>query len=822
MCKKLLCLFLAMLMLLASVPAFAEDDLIIDDEFEEIDDFEDEQEGEDLPVDIGSLTEYDYEHITVGNPTPLNGQFFTAMWGNSTSDIDVRKLVSAYSMISWDTSISQFRFDHSVVSGAVVLGEQDGARTYYISLYSDLCYSDGTPITAWDYAFSVLLTGSPLIAELGGVPERYDFLEGFEDYAAGKTPYISGLRVLNDYQLMFRARADAFPYFYELSRFDIEPFPIHRLAPGCEVYDDGDGAYIDGKNPMADNPFTADLLRKTILDPQDGYLIHPDPCSGPYRILSYEGETAEFEINPLFKGTENGEKPHIRRLTYTRAENETMIGDLADGKFALLNKVTFASPIQEGLQLCMERGQYTRSTYPRIGLTYILFNPEKAAFQDKLVRQAIAYCLDGQQFVRDYVGAFGLEVYGLYGLGQWMYQMVSGTMEFPAVLPENPTAADEKAYEEELAAWAELTLDDLTHYDLDVEKAAALLDQAGWTLNEQGQPFVPGSGDVRCKMIDEQLIPMKLTMAYQADARGETALDATFCEHLQEAGIHLNLIPIRFDQTVDTENILDFADLDMMYLGNNFNINFNIASFFSEGAQDDVSGENLLPAVYAEMRDLAKDMDATEPNDLLGYMVKWIAFQERLNDLLPLIPVYGNVYFDFYTRELTDYIIEEYAAWGLAIVPARMQAFFTEEEDLESLQAELSFVEGEAELDLMSLVGRHEKSAADYSDGSLSMFPADVRRQIPAEYRTINEIVTAQVSAEADKIAAATLNFRMQTLYPADETVYAIFGIPQNGSATWIVCEGRTKEDGSVSVTLQSDRLNALNGHTCIVVIVSK
>ena len=82
--------------------------------------------------------------------------------------------------------------------------------------------------------------------------------------------------------------------------------------------------------------------------------------------------------------------------------------------------------------------------------------------------------------------------------------------------------------------------------------------------------------------------------------------------------------------------------------------------------------------------------------------------------------------------------------------------------------------------------------------------------------------MTAQVSAEADKIAAATLNFRMQTLYPADETVYAIFGIPQNGSATWIVCEGRTKEDGSVSVTLQSDRLNALNGHTCIVVIVSK
>ena len=28
--------------------------------------------------------------LVVGNPTPMRGEFFTDMWGNATSDIDVR------------------------------------------------------------------------------------------------------------------------------------------------------------------------------------------------------------------------------------------------------------------------------------------------------------------------------------------------------------------------------------------------------------------------------------------------------------------------------------------------------------------------------------------------------------------------------------------------------------------------------------------------------------------------------------------------------------------------------------------------------------
>ena len=42
-----------------------------------------------------------YEELSVGNPTPMDGKFFTGMWGNATSDIDVRTLVHAYYLTVW-------------------------------------------------------------------------------------------------------------------------------------------------------------------------------------------------------------------------------------------------------------------------------------------------------------------------------------------------------------------------------------------------------------------------------------------------------------------------------------------------------------------------------------------------------------------------------------------------------------------------------------------------------------------------------------------------------------------------------------------------
>ena len=94
--------------------------------------------------------------LRVGNTTELRGRFFTTMWGGETSDLDVQDLLHAYAPVRYDHDGSQFVFDSSVVRDAALLDGADGSRTYMLVLCEDLTWSDGTAVTAGDYAFSIL------------------------------------------------------------------------------------------------------------------------------------------------------------------------------------------------------------------------------------------------------------------------------------------------------------------------------------------------------------------------------------------------------------------------------------------------------------------------------------------------------------------------------------------------------------------------------------------------------------------------------------------------------------------------------------------
>ena len=277
--------------------------------------------------------EYSYEELVVGHTTAMNGNFTTQMWGNNTADLDVKALVNGYNLIRWNNGEGMFEVDNSVVSGLTAYDDAQGNRTYIMALCQDLQYSDGKAINAYDYAFSVLLSVAKEVRELGGNTENYGAILGMADYKAGVKNTLEGVRILADDLLAITISADYRPFFYEMGLIMCEPMPIHVIAPECQVKDDGQGVYIEG-------PFTAELLQKTMLDPATGYVSHPAVVSGPYQLVSFDGVTAEFAINPLYKGTADGAKPTIAKLVFTLAENETMMDKLAAGEFGLLNKVT--------------------------------------------------------------------------------------------------------------------------------------------------------------------------------------------------------------------------------------------------------------------------------------------------------------------------------------------------------------------------------------------------------------------------------------------------------------------------------------------------
>ena len=75
-------------------------------------------------------------------------------------------------------------------------------------------------------------------------------------------------------------------------------------------------------------------------------------------------------------------------------------------------------------------------------------------------------------------------------------------------------------------------------------------------------------------------------------------------------------------------------------------------------------------------------MRTTEPGDILGYLQHWLSFQTRFNEILPMIPIYSNIYFDFYNSQLRNYVITAHVTWTQAI----LQAYFGGEEEPEPAQ----------------------------------------------------------------------------------------------------------------------------------------
>ena len=303
-------------------------------------------------TNLGPTTILDYlmaptlEHLSVANPNPLRGQFFTELWGNITSDQDVRELLHAYNLIYWNGEDGVFTYDPSVVNEIVVTENEAGDRTYTFTLADDLYYSDGTQITAWDYAFTFLLEIAPELEELGAHPAKKPQLVGYQDYIDGTAATLAGVSVTADNVIAITIDNSYLPFFYEMALLSVQPYPISVIAPGVEVRDDGAGIYLANMDDTILEPvFTAELLEQTIMDPRTGYQSHPSVVSGPYVLVSWDGETAEFEINEYYKGNVHGDIPQVKSLTFSTADNATMIEDLQSGKYDLLNKVMTADAI---------------------------------------------------------------------------------------------------------------------------------------------------------------------------------------------------------------------------------------------------------------------------------------------------------------------------------------------------------------------------------------------------------------------------------------------------------------------------------------------
>ena len=714
------------------------------------------------------------DELRVGHTTITKGDFFTEMFGNNTADIDVRALIHGYNLVNWDQNQGVYIIDESVVEDVMVAADEEGNKTYFLALYDDLYYSDGTPITAWDYAFSLLLMMSPEIEQIGGKIYRAEHILGYKEYITGELPYLTGVGVIDDHQLAITLDAEFLPYFFEIGLLLCVPYPIKEIAPGCKVYAGdaldmgngyGYGIRIGNEDPNAAEPvYTAELLQKTIMDPETGYNSHPAVSSGPYVLTDYDYETAHFEINKYYKGAwmfstlpdgyafeaqdytgvgegsltlnghtgpniykmprldDNGNdnplylvKPTIEHISFSLANNDTMAEDLRSGKFHLVNKVTYApvimqlmgvnteeivpvpdhEPEEKETQPAEEAAALGWQNYPRIGMAFLTFSFNWPTVHEMEVRQAIAWCMDRQQMMQDYCQNFGMVVNGYYGIEKWEYLICQGSIQFPInyVADQEKTAEKLKEWskhanmyattDEELEqmteAWDKLSLDGLTDYEVyddnreektGITKAVELLEKAGWTLNREGGEFRPGEDDVRCKTVDGELVALDLSLMYPRGNHIVDTIQENFLDNLAEAGIKVTLVPEDMEELLKAYYNEKERTTDMIYLATNFHVVVDPSITYS---MDKTVGHKVWNNTFSDDEELwerAVNMRRTEPGAVYDYMQKWVAFQERYNKVLPAIPLYSNVYFDFYTSQLQNYIITAHVTWTQAILEA--------------------------------------------------------------------------------------------------------------------------------------------------------
>lgn len=413
----------------------------------------------------------------MGNTTDLSGKFRYAAFGGTNpgaADLDVQNLSTGLETVA-TTKEGGFEWNPTVVKSHEETMNEDGTRTYTVTIYDDLKLSDGTPVTVKNYVVFPMVFSSPVAVAAAGKDHQSGMtLEGFKTFntydgtEGSGTKELAGLRMIDDYTYSITVSADYANYFYAISYAGLSAYDVSLWIGDADVKDDGNGVYFTDdfyakegdKYVMADHIVTASQNTDTTY-----------PYSGPYVVKSYDSadKSAVLELNPNFKGNYEGVKPTIAKVVYKKIVSSTQLEDLKAGTLDVIAGITGGDETNEALALADgSDGKYVYTHYSRAGYGKLGFRADYGPAQFTEVRQAIAYCMDRAKFAKDFTGGYGGVVDGPYYSGSWMYK----------------AAVDQGMI--------------LNAYATSVDSAIEVLTEGGWVYDAEGNDYVEG---VRYKKI---------------------------------------------------------------------------------------------------------------------------------------------------------------------------------------------------------------------------------------------------------------------------------------------------------------------------------
>lgn len=568
--------------------------------------------------------------IIIGDTTELSGDWLPYIQNNA-ADYNIWKFISGQGTVDM-TFAGEYVINESVVKNYEVITNDDGSKTYKWTIKDGLKFDDGTPITAKDYVASPVLWSSKTFADMGGKNDYGYYFKGWSAFSKGENKVFEGVRLLDESTFSVTIAAENLPFFYELALASVAPTKLsYWTDENVTLQDDGEGVYL------SDN-FTKDAYEEKFMAARDGINL---PATGAYRVKSYDAaaQTAVLEVNPNYPGAWDGQKPMIETIIYKKVLNATAMDELKTGSVDLLSKMAEANEINGGLDLVDNGGagdvKVGFTAYPRAGYGRLLFACDFGPTKDKEVRQAIAHLLDRNDFAKAFTGGFGSVVNGPYGEAMWFYQ-------------ETRAELNEK----------------LDPYAYSLEKAVELLEAAGWVYDEKGGEYKEG---LRYKKgEDGKLMPLVIEWS----SSEQNTMSDLLVTKLQEnpdvaaAGMKIN-------QTVMTFNeLLNYLYRDasqgdkygvptygMYNLGIGFTPQYDPSLNYTTDPEMLKQGYNVNFIIDEDLDKYAKALVLTDPEDRDGFKKKFVNYIDRWNDLLPDLPLYSNIYHDFYNAKLQNYNI---------------------------------------------------------------------------------------------------------------------------------------------------------------------
>jgi len=172
--------------------------------------------------------------------------------------------------------------------------------------------------------------------------------------------------------------------------------------------------------------------------------------------------------------------------------------------------------------------------------------------------------------------------------------------------------------------------------------------------------------------------------------------EGMFADNLAKVGIKIEFVPEPMESLLRSYYREAPRTTDMIYLATNFHVIVDPSITYS---MDNTVGHKVWNNTYSDdeaLWEAAVNMRKTEPGDYYEYVSKWMTFQERYNIVLPAIPIYSNVYWDFWIPELQNYNIVNNVTWSQAILAAY---FGLPEEDEEPVAEEEPAADGSMSFD---------------------------------------------------------------------------------------------------------------------------